>query len=86
MDKLEQYMKNILKCGSFESSGRRNEALDIRVYALCAADVYLDQLVLEYKGMAKLQKIKASEILKINHNFVLDILKKETGNMEFYSR
>lgn len=28
--------------GSFESHGRRNEALDCRVYATCAADVYLD--------------------------------------------
>ena len=28
--------------GSYSAQGRRNEALDCRVYAVCAADVYLD--------------------------------------------
>jgi len=31
--------------GSFHAGGRRNEALDIRVYNLCAADVWLDEYV-----------------------------------------
>jgi phage terminase large subunit GpA-like protein len=63
--------------GSFYSGGRRDEALDCRVYALCAGDVYLDSLVLEYKGAAKMKNMKPQDILKINHRFVLDLLQKK---------
>jgi hypothetical protein len=31
----------------------RNEALDCRVYAMCAGDVFLGQLVLDYKAAVK---------------------------------
>lgn len=71
---------------SFDSGGRRNESLDCRCYALCAADVFLNQLVLEYKGIAKIKKATPDQILKINYNTVIDVLKKETGNILYYEK
>ena len=70
--------------GSFSAGGRRNEALDVRVYSLCAADVFLDQLVLEYKALAKSKGAKPDQLLQIDHKFVLNILKTETKNIKFY--
>ncbi len=61
--------------GSFHAGGRRNEALDCRVYALCAGDVYLDSLVLEYKSAAKTAGATAVQLQQINHRFVIEQLK-----------
>ena len=36
----------------YDSKGRRNEALDTRVYALCAGDVYLASVVKEWQNWA----------------------------------
>jgi phage terminase large subunit GpA-like protein len=36
----------------YDSKGRRNEALDCRVYALCAGDVYLASVVKEWQNWA----------------------------------
>lgn len=38
--------------GSYSNQGRRNESLDCRVYALCAADVYLDEKVEQLRKAA----------------------------------
>ena len=64
--------------GSFHAGGRRNEALDCRVYALCAADVYLNNKVDVTKGWMKQQKWKESDLIKINHKYVLEMLAKQT--------
>ena len=72
--------------GSFDPAGRRNEALDVRAYALTAADVFLDGLVMEYKGVAKTSKAKPDEIRKIDHRFVIELLKKESGNIKYYEK
>jgi phage terminase large subunit GpA-like protein len=54
MDHPESYNDNYfkmlfaedhLKDGTFDARGRRNEALDIKVYNLCCGDAYLDMLV-----------------------------------------
>lgn len=65
--------------GSFHAGGRRNEALDTRVYAQCAGDVYLDALVLEYKAAAKLNGAESAHLQQINHRFVIEQLKKRVG-------
>ncbi len=72
--------------GSFDPAGRRNEALDIKVYALCAADVFLESLVQEYKGAAKVAGAKPDEVRKIDQRWVLELLKEETGNVKYYEK
>ena len=65
--------------GSFHNpTGRRNEALDCRVYALCAADVFLDSEVLNYRAWAKTQGMKKDQLLKISHKTVLESMTKRT--------
>jgi phage terminase large subunit GpA-like protein len=55
--------------GSFAAGGRRNEALDCRVMALCAADIFLDSLVESMRASARLQgvsEVDTSQIGKID--------------------
>jgi phage terminase large subunit GpA-like protein len=65
--------------GSYESHGRRNESLDCRIYALCAADVWLDSEVLNYRSWAKNNGWKQDQIQRISHRTVIDNLIKQTG-------
>lgn len=64
--------------GSFHNGGRRNEALDIRVYALCAGDVYLDVKVTDFRTAAKVNGASDMEIQKISHSVVLEMMEKQT--------
>lgn len=68
-----------LSNGSFDAAGRRNEALDCRVYNLCAADFYLGQLVenfrKKFKGKYQDEELKAF----INYRFALKYLAKKVG-------
>jgi len=61
--------------GSFHAGGRRNEALDCRVYNMCAGDVYLDSMVADYKAEAKNQGASPVDLMEINHAYVLQDLK-----------
>jgi phage terminase large subunit GpA-like protein len=65
--------------GSFHKGSYSNEALDIRVYALCAADVYLDQNV--YREREKLKKAGAppQAVQVINRMTILNLLEKQTA-------
>ena len=64
--------------GSFYCpSGRRNEALDCRVMALCAADVYLDALTMDYKATAKQAGATVVDLQKITHSAIIEILKQK---------
>jgi phage terminase large subunit GpA-like protein len=65
--------------GSFHAGGRRNEALDCRVMALCAGDVFLDAKVAGLRAAAKTKGSPDAELLKINHAFVLEILTRQTA-------
>jgi len=56
----------------YDSKQRRNEALDCRVYALCASDVFLDSEKLTYRAWAKEKGASATEILKITNRTVID--------------
>jgi phage terminase large subunit GpA-like protein len=68
-----------MRDGSFQAHGRRNEALDCRVYGLCAADVFLNFELLEYKAWAKEQKMSAYEIQRINYLTVIENMTKLTA-------
>jgi len=78
----DQYFKGLtaeelLQDGSFHCpSGRRNEPLDCRVYALAAADVFLDAQVTNLKNIAKKKGKKMSYIQSINSKTVLQLLEK----------
>lgn len=65
--------------GSFHCpSGRRNEAMDCRVMAMCAADFWLDSKLLDVRARAKESKMKPSEILQITHREVIQMLIRQT--------
>lgn len=64
--------------GSFHCpSGRRNEALDCRVMALCAADVYLDARLMEAKTIAKNAGMSIFDLQKITHRTIIELLSKK---------
>ena len=66
--------------GSFHNTtGRRNESLDCRVYALCAGDTFLDSEVLNYRTWAKEQKMSPGQILQITRKTVIENMKKQTA-------
>lgn len=62
-------------------TGRRNEPLDVRVYALCAADVYLENLVKAAREEAKSRGFSKFEADKINSRHVLEQKAKKLGVM-----
>lgn len=64
--------------GSFDAKGRRNEALDCRVYALCAADVFLDSEVLNYRSWAKQNGANQDQIMKITHRTIIEEMIRQT--------
>ena len=58
----EKYFKQLtaedrLSDGSFRSGGRRNEALDTMVYAMCASDVWFDREYDRYADVARRKKV-----------------------------
>lgn len=71
--------EELLSDGSFDAGRRRNEALDCRVYATCAGDVFLDTLVLEIKAQYKKNGLSPVELQNINHRFVLAYLAHQVG-------
>ena len=61
--------------GSFHCpSGKRNEALDVRVYALCAGDVYLDARVQEVRAVMKNNGASSQEIQQFTHKSMIDLM------------
>jgi phage terminase large subunit GpA-like protein len=83
VDYGEKYFKMLTaeekrRDGSFYCpSGRRNESLDCRVMALCAADVYLASIVMERKALAKANGASATDLQMINHRAIIQMLKQE---------
>ncbi len=64
--------------GSFHCpSGRRNEALDVRVYALCASDVFLDAKLQEFRVVAKTEGASATQIQHITHRTIIELMGKQ---------
>jgi phage terminase large subunit GpA-like protein len=84
LDRSEKYFRMLSAeekraDGSFHAGGRRNEALDCRVMAMCAGDVWLDAKVLEFKAAAKADGAGEHDLQGIDHRFVLGILEKQTA-------
>ena len=67
------------KCQTEALSLTGNEPLDCRVYALCAADVFLDSELMDYKAWAKAEGWRRDEIQKITHRAVIDRMIKQTS-------
>lgn len=68
--------------GSFHSNNRRNEGLDLRVYALCAADVFLDSKVNTFKANMKSQGASDFDIQNIKaYDIILNELEKQTASL-----
>ena len=68
-----------LSDGTFDDGGRRNEPLDLRVMASCAADVYLDALVEDEKQVAKSLGASPVEMTVIDKKWILKKLEGETA-------
>ena len=64
--------------GTFEAHNRRNEALDCRVGALAAADIWLDSELLNLRAWCKAQGADAQYIQGITHRTVIDRLTEAT--------
>jgi len=62
--------------GSFHKIHSRNEALDCRVYNMCAADVWLAAQVEKRKLYLQERKASALDIQQVNARFVLEQLEK----------
>lgn len=63
--------------GSFYCpSGRRNEALDVRVLNLCAADMLLHEMVLQLQADAKHRGVSPDRVGQINSKSALDAIAK----------
>lgn len=66
--------------GSFHCpSGRPNEPLDCRVYAMVAGDVFLDQQVTHLRAKAKDRGLSQADIQGINSKTVLNRIKHSLG-------
>jgi phage terminase large subunit GpA-like protein len=81
-DRGERFFKQLVSeerhtDGSFHAGGRRNEALDCRVMAHCAADIFLDAKVMALRVAAKAQGANDMELMKINHDLVFDMMTKQ---------
>jgi phage terminase large subunit GpA-like protein len=80
VDYGEGYFKELtaaekLSDGSFATSGRKHDALDCRVYNLCAGDVYLDMKIKEMRDYHRTEQgWNAAQLQKITHNYVLEVL------------
>ena len=85
VDYSEKYFKMLTaeekrRDGSFHCpSNRRNEALDVRVYALCAADVWLDAKVKEIHATMKHQGASIMEIQQFTHRSMIDLLEMKNA-------
>ena len=63
-------------------SGRRNEALDVRVLNQCAADVFLDSEVMRVKAKGMNEGRTRAEVQVINHRMILDYMAKKTAPLK----
>jgi len=83
VDYGEKYFKMLTaeekhRDGSFHDGGRRNEALDCRVYCQCAADVWIDNQVMMARVKAKKNGARDDDIARISKRTIIQILKVKT--------
>ncbi|MCK5633086.1 phage terminase large subunit family protein, partial [bacterium] len=70
------------KDGSFHDNGRRNEALDCRVYAQCAADAWIDIQVNLARLKAKKNGAPIESLQQISKRTIIQVLKVKTKRRE----
>jgi phage terminase large subunit GpA-like protein len=58
--------------GAFHKIRGRNEALDARVYALCAGELFLDNVVKDYQNAARVQGASLVTLQTLNTRWVLE--------------
>ncbi|MCK5604108.1 phage terminase large subunit family protein [Candidatus Pacearchaeota archaeon] len=68
--------------GSFYAAGRRNEALDCRVYNLAAGDIFLNNQLKLLRDKIKKKGATPTQLKAINHGFLLDMLAKGTARVK----
>ena len=67
------------KDGEYTNRGRPNEALDCRVYSMCAADVYLAQQVELYRDKYKKEGWQQRQVEQIGSRWVVEYMAKKYG-------
>jgi phage terminase large subunit GpA-like protein len=68
----------------YDSGGRRNESLDVKVYGCCAGDVFLRMYLDDMRAEAKIKGVSAYECSLINTHDALKELILETKNENYY--
>jgi phage terminase large subunit GpA-like protein len=81
MDRADHYFhmltgEELLQDGSFHNGGRPVEALDVRGYNLCAADVYIESQIRDMKAKAEKARYRKDDIDKIDKKYFLALLEK----------
>jgi phage terminase large subunit GpA-like protein len=71
--------EELRKDGTFYAGGRRNEALDCRVYNMCAGHVYLGRVVEETRKKHAKKYTKEQLEYYIDYNYALAYLSKKAG-------
>ena len=66
-----------LRDGSFESYGRRNEALDCRVYNMCASESFLRDYLMEIQDSYRAKGYSERDAKAINITHVLQKMKND---------
>jgi phage terminase large subunit GpA-like protein len=67
-----------LKNGEYDNRGRPNEALDCRVYSMCAADIYLNEQVEAWRAWSKQEhKWNDKQLETINRRSVIEATAKK---------
>jgi phage terminase large subunit GpA-like protein len=85
VDYGEAYFKELtaaekLRDGSFSTSGRKHDALDCRVYNLCAGDVYLAHKIEELRDFYRTNHSwNRAQLQAVNHTFVLEMLTRSVA-------
>jgi phage terminase large subunit GpA-like protein len=83
MDRGEEYFKMLtaeekMTDGSFKAFGRRNEALDVRVYNLGISDLYLGRLISAYRDAAIKDGSSIDDAKKdIDHDYIFDAIERK---------
>ena len=71
--------EELLEDNSFDAGGRANEAHDCRVGNMCAADIFLDAMVVDFQKRYRDAGYDKYQLTNIDKKFVLEFLKQETA-------
>jgi len=68
--------------GNFHAKGRRNEGLDLMVYNLCAADVWLMQKVNDMRLVARMNGANEFQYMRLGFKDILNQLEHERARLK----